>query len=105
MPLLELTNVTAQYGPVRVLHGISLAVDDGQIVALLGANGAGKTTTLRAISGTVRRDGQISFQGRSLNRLAPEEIAQRPRARSPLEPGGSVTGPGRRSARRAARFR
>jgi branched-chain amino acid transport system ATP-binding protein len=76
MPLLELTNVTAQYGPVRVLHGISLAVDDGQIVALLGANGAGKTTTLRAISGTVRRDGQISFQGRSLNRLAPEEIAR-----------------------------
>ena len=76
MPLLELTNVTAQYGPVRVLHGISLAVDDGQIVALLGANGAGKTTTLRAISGTVRRDGQISFQGRSLNRLAAEEIAR-----------------------------
>ena len=76
MPLLELANVTAQYGPVRVLHGVSLAVDDGQIVALLGANGAGKTTTLRAISGTVRRDGQISFQGRSLNRLAAEEIAR-----------------------------
>ncbi len=64
--LLELEDVHARYGPVRVLHGISLEVGDGQIVALLGANGAGKTTTLRAISGTVRRDGRIRFSGTAL---------------------------------------
>ena len=51
MPLLELTDVHARYGQVAAVHGISLTVDDGEIVSLLGANGAGKTTTLRAISG------------------------------------------------------
>jgi branched-chain amino acid transport system ATP-binding protein len=66
MTLLELEEVHARYGPVRALHGVSLTVDEGAIVALLGANGAGKTTTLRAISGTVRRDGVIRFAGRSL---------------------------------------
>jgi len=64
--LLELEDVHARYGPIRVLHGISLEVGDGAIVALLGANGAGKTTTLRAISGTVRRDGRIRFSGSTL---------------------------------------
>ena len=56
MPLLELSDVEARYGPIVALHGVSLAVDEGQVVAVLGANGAGKTTTLRAISGTVRQD-------------------------------------------------
>src|SRR6476646_2273458 len=51
-PLLELNDVSARYGQVAALHGISLTVDEGEIVALLGANGAGKTTTLRAVSGT-----------------------------------------------------
>ncbi len=64
--LLELEDVHARYGPVRVLHGVSLSVGDGDIVAVLGANGAGKTTTLRAISGTVRRDGVVRFGGRPL---------------------------------------
>jgi branched-chain amino acid transport system ATP-binding protein len=64
--LLELEDVHARYGPIKVLHGISLAVGEGEIVALLGANGAGKTTTLRAISGTVRRDGTIRFADRPL---------------------------------------
>ena len=45
--LLELADVTARYGPVQALHGVSLAVDEGQIAAVLGANGAGKTTTTR----------------------------------------------------------
>ena len=65
--LLELEEVHARYGPVRALHGVSLTVGEGEIVALLGANGAGKTTTLRAISGTVRRDGTIRFAGRPLD--------------------------------------
>ena len=50
MSLLELRNVEARYGPVKALHGVSLTVGDGELVAVLGANGAGKTTTLRAIS-------------------------------------------------------
>jgi len=66
VPLLELDNVVASYGPVKALHGISLNVDEGEIVAVLGANGAGKTTTLRAITNTVRRSGHIRFAGRSL---------------------------------------
>ena len=74
-PLLELDEVTASYGPVKALHGISMAVDEGAIVAVLGANGAGKTTTLRAISHTVRTGGQIRFAGKSLARRAAESIA------------------------------
>ena len=70
MPLLELTDVHARYGQVRALHGISLTVDEGEVVALLGANGAGKTTTLRAISGVVARDGTIVFDDKPLPRKA-----------------------------------
>jgi branched-chain amino acid transport system ATP-binding protein len=77
MPLLELRDVTARYGPVRALHGVSLTVNEGEIVALLGANGAGKTTTLRAISGAVRTGGQIVFDGRPLARRRPESVARR----------------------------
>ena len=73
--LLELDDVEARYGPVRALHGISLTVDEGELVAVLGANGAGKTTTLRAISGTVRRGGSIRFGGRDLSRT-PESVAR-----------------------------
>jgi branched-chain amino acid transport system ATP-binding protein len=76
VPLLELHDVVASYGQVRALHGVSLAVDEGEIVTVLGANGAGKTTTLRAISHTVRRSsGEIRFDGRSLGRLGPESTA------------------------------
>jgi branched-chain amino acid transport system ATP-binding protein len=74
--LLELEDVTARYGSVQALHGVSLTVEEGQIVAVLGANGAGKTTTLRAISNTVRRDGDIRFAGRPLGRSGPEAVAQ-----------------------------
>src|SRR5947199_7396600 len=74
-PLLELNDVSARYGQVAALHGISLAVDDGEIVALLGANGAGKTTTLRAVSGMVRRSGNVVFAGKRLNR-GPETTAR-----------------------------
>ena len=70
MALLELTNVEARYGAVKALHGVSLGVGEGELVAVLGANGAGKTTTLRAVSGTVRRDGEIVFDGKKLPRRA-----------------------------------
>ncbi len=68
MSLLELHGVEARYGPVKALHGVSLQVADGEMVAVLGANGAGKTTTLRAISGTVRRSGDVVFAGKKLSR-------------------------------------
>ena len=76
MPLLELENVTARYGPVQALHGVSLTVDEGQIAAVLGANGAGKTTTLRTISGTVRRDGELRFAGKPLANVGPDGSAR-----------------------------
>jgi branched-chain amino acid transport system ATP-binding protein len=76
MPLLELSDVDAHYGQVRAVHGVSLTVDEGEVVALLGANGAGKTTTLRAISGVVAREGKIVFDGRALPRK-PETAARR----------------------------
>jgi branched-chain amino acid transport system ATP-binding protein len=70
MPLLELTDVHARYGQVAAVHGISLTVDKGEIVSLLGANGAGKTTTLRAISGMVATEGSLVFDGKPLPRKA-----------------------------------
>jgi branched-chain amino acid transport system ATP-binding protein len=76
MALLELRDVEARYGQVRALDGVSLAVEQGQIVAVLGANGAGKTTTLRSISGTVKRSGQILFDGKPLGRRGPESVAR-----------------------------
>ena len=76
MALLELRDVEARYGPVRALSGVSLAVEQGTIVAVLGANGAGKTTTLRSISGTVKRSGQILFEGKPLGRRGPEAVAR-----------------------------
>jgi branched-chain amino acid transport system ATP-binding protein len=73
--LLELDRVAAHYGPVQALTDVSLAVRDGEIVAVLGANGAGKTTTLRAISGTVSRTGTIELEGKTL-RGGPERAAR-----------------------------
>ncbi|HEX6679253.1 MAG TPA: ABC transporter ATP-binding protein [Gaiellaceae bacterium] len=75
MPLLELRGVAARYGPLEALHGVDLSVDEGEIVAVLGANGAGKTTTLRAISATVRTSGDIVFAGERLPRR-PEAVAR-----------------------------
>jgi len=74
-PLLELDGVSARYGQIQALRKIDLTVEDGEIVALLGANGAGKTTTLRAVSGTVRRDGEITLAGKRLGR-SPESVAR-----------------------------
>jgi branched-chain amino acid transport system ATP-binding protein len=76
MTLLELDNVTAWYGPVQVLDGVSLSVPDNGAVGILGANGAGKTTTLRAISGAVRTGGRITYDGRDIRGLQPEQVAK-----------------------------
>jgi branched-chain amino acid transport system ATP-binding protein len=76
MPLLELKDVHARYGPIRALHGVSLSVDEGEVVALLGANGAGKTTTLRSISSMTRTSGEITFDGRRIARRSAEFAAR-----------------------------
>ena len=75
MTLLELEDVTASYGPVQVLDGVSLSVPDNGAVGILGANGAGKTTTLRAISGTVRTGGRIVFDGKNIRGMRPDRVA------------------------------
>jgi branched-chain amino acid transport system ATP-binding protein len=74
--LLELENVEARYGPIVALHGVSLTVDEGEVVALLGANGAGKTTTLRAISGLVSKSGAVTYAGKDIRRKSPERLAK-----------------------------
>jgi len=74
--LLALRDVDARYGQVQALRSLSLTVDEGEIVTILGANGAGKTTTLRAISHTVSRTGELEFDGRTLGRRGPEATAR-----------------------------
>ena len=74
-PLLDVGALSASYGPVRVLHDVSLKMTEGESMAVLGANGAGKTTLLRALSGLmVRREGRIRFAGREISSLRPDEI-------------------------------
>lgn len=75
MTLLEITDLTASYGPVRVLHGVSLSVPEQGAVGILGANGAGKTTTLRSISGMLRTGGSIRFEGQDIQGKRPDEVA------------------------------
>ena len=78
MPLLEIENLHAAYGDgVEVLHGISLSVEKGEFVTLIGANGAGKTTTLRSIMALVaRQSGSIRFRDEEISRLATPSIAR-----------------------------
>jgi branched-chain amino acid transport system ATP-binding protein len=75
-PLLELEDVHARYGPVEALHGVSLSVGEGEVVAVLGGNGAGKTTTLRAVSGLVSTSGEVRFANERITRAAPERVAR-----------------------------
>jgi branched-chain amino acid transport system ATP-binding protein len=76
--MLEIKNLHVYYGGIHALHGISLSVPDGQIVALLGANGAGKSTTLRTIAGIVKpTEGSISFGDESLIGLRSFEVVKR----------------------------
>lgn len=73
--MLEVRDLRVAYGNIEALHGVSMEVDEGEIVTLIGANGAGKSTTLRAISGLVRaRAGQILFQGKEITRTPAHQI-------------------------------
>lgn len=75
--MLELNNVNTYYGESQILWDVSLKVDEGQIVALLGRNGMGKTTTVRSIMGlTPARRGTISFNGNDITRLDPHKISR-----------------------------
>jgi branched-chain amino acid transport system ATP-binding protein len=77
MSLLELENVVIAYGKVEALKGVTLRVEQGEIVVLLGANGAGKSTTLRGISGLIHPlSGRMRFLGQSISRLSPEAIVK-----------------------------
>ncbi len=82
--MLALEGVTARYGPVTALSGVSLAVAAAEFVCLIGANGAGKTTTLKAISGLVpAAEGRIRFEGHDIQGLPPQEILRRGIAHCP----------------------
>jgi branched-chain amino acid transport system ATP-binding protein len=91
LPLLELRDVEARYGEIRALHGVTLSVDDGDFVAILGANGAGKTTTLRAISGTVKATGDVFLEGSKIFHRTPEGMARRGVAHVPEGRGTFAT--------------
>jgi len=91
LSLLELRDVEARYGEIRALHGVTLTVEDGDFVALLGANGAGKTTTLRAISGTVKTSGDVLLDGQRVLHRTPEGMARRGVAHVPEGRGTFTT--------------
>lgn len=75
--MLEIQNLTVHYGGIQALQNISLSVQQGEIVTLIGANGAGKSTTLRAVSRIVPpRAGQIVYEGRSLLKMRPDEVVK-----------------------------
>jgi branched-chain amino acid transport system ATP-binding protein len=74
-PLLKVANIETFYGPIQAIRGVSLEVQPGSIVAVLGANGAGKTTILRTISGVLDPErGDVTFEGRSLAGLSPDRV-------------------------------
>ena len=75
--MLELKNVTCSYGKVRALNDVSIKVDEGAIVSILGANGAGKSSCLKAISKLIKlQSGQVFFQGMDISRLAPDDVVR-----------------------------
>ena len=84
MALLELKDIHTYYGTIEALRGISLEVNEGEVVTLIGSNGAGKSTTLRSISGlTPPREGSIRFDGEEIGETPPQEIVQRGISQSP----------------------
>jgi branched-chain amino acid transport system ATP-binding protein len=84
MALLEVDDIHAHYGSIEALKGISLTVEEGEVVTLIGSNGAGKSTTLRSISGlTPASSGTITFDGREITRVPAHEVVERGIALSP----------------------
>ncbi len=84
MALLEVSDIHTYYGNIEALKGVSLTVDEGEVVTLIGSNGAGKSTTLRSISGlTPPREGSIHFDGEDVSAVPPQEIVQRGISLSP----------------------
>jgi branched-chain amino acid transport system ATP-binding protein len=84
MPLLEVSDIHAHYGSIEALKGVSLTVDEGEVVTLIGSNGAGKSTTLRSISGlTPASGGSVVFDGEEITRVPAHEIVVRGIALSP----------------------
>lgn len=82
--LLELRSVSAGYGPIKVLHELSLEIGEGEMVAMIGANGAGKSTTLLCISRAVRLSGgEIRFAGKATSGLSPHELVRHGLAHAP----------------------
>src|SRR5262249_45600496 len=78
MPLLQLDSIMAYYGPVRALNGVSLNIESGEIVCLLGGNASGKSTTMKAILGVVRpASGSVRFAGERIDRLPTQAIVAR----------------------------
>ena len=76
--LLEIKNLTVSYGAISALHGITLSVQSGSIVTLIGSNGAGKTTTLKTVSGLLKpKSGEINYEGKNIAGLPPHEIVAR----------------------------
>jgi branched-chain amino acid transport system ATP-binding protein len=74
-PLLRVNSIETFYGPIQAIRGVSLDVDQGQIVTVLGANGAGKTSVLRTISGVLDPErGQVMFEGRDIARMPPDQV-------------------------------
>src|SRR5438093_12835945 len=77
MPLLEVDSLDVFYGAIHALKGLSLTVDEGEVVTLIGANGAGKSTTLKTISGLLRpRNGTIRFDGQEISRMPPDCVVR-----------------------------
>src|SRR5436853_3214515 len=84
MALLEVSDVHTYYGNIEALKGVSLSVEEGEIVTLIGSNGAGKSTTLRSISGlTPPREGSIKFNGKEIGETAPQDIVKLGISQSP----------------------
>lgn len=76
-PMLEISNANVFYGAIQALRDVSVRVDQGEIVAIIGSNGAGKSTLLRAISGLVRsRTGEMTFKGKEISRMRANEIVE-----------------------------
>src|SRR5258705_13381084 len=83
-PLLELKDVHSYYGNIHALKGISLTVNKGEIVTLIGSNGGGKSTTLRTISGILQpRQGEIFLEGERIDRVPPHKVGERGLLQSP----------------------